>query len=100
MVYNEKNLQDQKTIYKLQKIIVVMLLIILALCYKVHDINEEKSIKNIDYLQLYYDEFNNQYIIDIEGEAFTIPSENEIFINEYDDFKTLNNKIVEIVKNK
>lgn len=38
MIYNEKNLQDQKTIYKLQKTIFVMFILILALCYKIHSI--------------------------------------------------------------
>ena len=55
MVYNEKNLQDQKTIYKLQKIIVVMFILILALCYKIHDLKT--------YYEGYILQYEKEYIM-------------------------------------
>lgn len=56
MVFNEKNIKDQKTIYKLQKIIFVMFILILALCYKIHNIRT--------YYEGYIIQYEKEYIME------------------------------------
>lgn len=59
-------------------IIIILLIIILVLIYN-------SKVKNIE---LFYNEFNNNYLIVINGQVYKV--NNEIIINEFEDIEQYN----------
>lgn len=78
------------------KKIVYIILIILTIYGKYYDTNKKNEIKNEvineieneKRLDLYYNEFNDTYIIKVNGDIYEKEYNDIIIINEYEDFKT------------
>lgn len=61
------------------------------------EIEQEKEIEEPE-AHFYYDEFNEQYIIDINGNAYTFQEIDIDFINEYEDLEEIKPGIREVVE--
>lgn len=87
----------------MKKFFIYLLIILMFVGGKAHDINtknkamfearkeieQEKEQKQKEDSEIYWDEFNQQYIIEIDGNAYTF-TENQIkYINEVDDLEEL-----------
>lgn len=67
---------------------------------KAEVIKEKEQQREVEHLEIgfFWDEFNNQYIIDINGNAYTFTDLDLTYINEYEDLEELKPGIKEIVE--